>query len=302
MGKKTWTSTYAGAYRGGVASDASTFGVISRELRGPAAGDDASFGDDAKAAGIKTEKDNPGDRVGVIIKPGGALGDSHAGRLTEARKWYGAPFVGTPRDWAPARHSNVELVARAHSARAATHERCIAHVRPDEWGAALETEYGAMPRPDKMPKACRSSQHWRLRTREEHEDRWRSWQKRQSSRDGGPASRCTGVSASTAASTAPAGLRQAKALGQLYPGGVRLPLFGADKPAPVWTTLTDAPWARRPEVPEPPASDAENRWVSEYTAEHIPKRGQGPFGRFGASILATPRGPEPVPHAHGSYE
>lgn len=309
MPRKEWVSTYAGSFRGGAYNNASS-SVASVEVNGARKSAHAPNGNN-RAAGIVTDQDDPRNRVAAIIKPGGTMQDHNDNVAVEARTCYGTSFLDNVRNVGSAELNNVKLVARAHSARRATHERCIEHMGPEEWREVLQSEYASMPQHDKMPRALKSSRRWRASTREEHERRWRTWQERQMSRgseggtprshrDGDVGSRCTNTNLSI--STMPAGLRVAKGLQQLYPGGVRLPLFGADRPVPVWTTLADAPWAVERAVTTAPAQpEFEPAWVTEYDSQHTAKMAKGPFGRFGASLVAQPQSqPQPLESSKAS--
>jgi hypothetical protein len=127
----------------------------------------------------------------------------------------------------------------------ATHDRCIAHDHPDAWRHCLKTEYAAMLAAEgKRERTLRSSLRAKRRTREEYENRWRRYhQKATAGSDGGRSSK-TGA-ASEAASIMPAGMRRAKCLHDVFPGGMRLPLFEEDYPEPQWTVLANAPWVDR---------------------------------------------------------
>eukprot|EP00929_Paragymnodinium_shiwhaense_P055244 TRINITY_DN27691_c0_g1_i1.p1 TRINITY_DN27691_c0_g1~~TRINITY_DN27691_c0_g1_i1.p1 ORF type:complete len:331 (+),score=62.14 TRINITY_DN27691_c0_g1_i1:81-1073(+) len=134
-----------------------------------------------------------------------------------------------------------------------THDRCIAHENGEAWRDTLATSYeqslGIQPNwePAQLKKVLLSSRKARVRSRQEAEGRWRSWQQKQHRRaaSGAGGEAMTVTEMASTVSMMPAGQRVCKSMGQVFLGGIRLPLFGQDFPEPALTTLAGAPWADR---------------------------------------------------------
>lgn len=109
------------------------------------------------------------------------------------------------------------------------------------------------------PTAAARAYRRQHRTREEHERRWRRWMK-QRQRETNPEGACLSSLSGTLVSSIPAGLRPAKCIGDSFPDGIRLPLFGQDTPIPIWSTLADAPWLDGKRFPSPRVQD-ETPWL-----------------------------------------
>ena len=128
----------------------------------------------------------------------------------------------------------------------ATAVRTVVREPPDTWKENLKKVDPVDP--------TAAARAWRRqhRTREEHERRWRRWMKqkqRETNPEGAPSLSGTMVS------SIPAGLRPAKCIGDSFPDGIRLPLFGQDTPIPIWTTMGDAPWLDGKRFPSPRVQD-----------------------------------------------
>jgi len=176
--------------------------------------------------------------------------------------------------------------ATADHSRQDTHRRCIAHEERESWRDGLETNYGSSHREEELQRGIRSSLRAKRRTREELEQRWGRWQQRQQRSSAG------GATGSSATSVMPAGMRRAKDLHQLYPGGMRLPLFGEDNPSPMWTTLAAAPWVsrHREKTPVPPQ---EAPWLRDE--ERAPPQGKARYTLLSARDAPWVREEEPMP-------
>lgn len=115
----------------------------------------------------------------------------------------------------------------------------------------LDTWKECFQKPDIVdPTAAARELRRQRRTREEHESRWRRWMKQKQKERNPDATSFSG----TMVSSIPAGLRPAKCIGDSFPDGIRLPLFGEDTPLPIWTVAGDSPWldGKRHPAPRPP--------------------------------------------------
>lgn len=110
------------------------------------------------------------------------------------------------------------------------------------------------------PTAAARAYRRQHRTREEHERRWRRWMKQRQRETNPEGASCLSSLSGTLVSSIPAGLRPAKCIGDSFPDGIRLPLFGQDTPIPIWTTLADAPWLDGKRFPSPRVQD-ETPWL-----------------------------------------
>lgn len=110
------------------------------------------------------------------------------------------------------------------------------------------------------PTAAARAYRRQRRTREEHERRWRRWMKQRQRETNPEGASCLSSLSGTLVSSIPAGLRPAKCIGDSFPDGIRLPLFGQDTPIPIWTTLADdeTPWLKVDD-PTHPLQEAERR-------------------------------------------
>jgi len=132
-------------------------------------------------------------------------------------------------------------------------ERTVVQEPAEVWRQQLQKD--SIPQ-EALVAASRSEWQRQRRSREDQEMRWRRQLKRSA---GASASAAEG---SVTASVIPAGLRPAKCIGDSFPDGIKLPLFGQDVPDPIWTTLGNAPWLERVRNRPPPPQD-ESPWLYE---------------------------------------
>ncbi|CAE7884732.1 unnamed protein product [Symbiodinium microadriaticum] len=146
----------------------------------------------------------------------------------------------------------------AASALASATERTVVQEPAEVWRQQLQKD--SVPQ-EALVAASRSEWQRQRRSREDQEMRWRRQLKLQQQ---GPASEGT---ATATASVIPAGLRPAKCIGDSFPDGIKLPLFGQDVPDPIWTTLGNAPWLERVRN-RPPRPQDESPWLYEDDDSH----------------------------------
>ncbi|CAE7867029.1 unnamed protein product [Symbiodinium sp. KB8] len=137
-------------------------------------------------------------------------------------------------------------------------ERTVVQEPAEVWRQQLQKD--SVPQ-EALVAASRSEWQRQRRSREDQEMRWRRQLKLQQQ---GPASEGT---ATATASVIPAGLRPAKCIGDSFPDGIKLPLFGQDVPDPIWTTLGNAPWLERVRN-RPPRPQDESPWLYEDDDSH----------------------------------
>lgn len=191
------------------------------------------------------------ERVADVIAPGGYFGEE---REEAGASMYGTDFQGrrlletgalsaARRGWEQVPHAATFDLLDGGAPRN-THDRCIAHEGAEGLRQSVQSTYSSsQPGAARLQRWIESARRAKGLTREEQEGRWRLWQQRQRQCVGGRGGEHDG--ASTAASAMPAGQRRAKCIDDIAVGGVMLPLFGEDRPTPLWTTLSSAPWVGR---------------------------------------------------------
>ena len=188
-----------------------------------------------------------GDQVASLIAPGGVFAkeeDHKPVRRGPTGTTYADAFPGvlpSPEYTHPILHGHKSIYPHEASAM-----RVLVREPPESWKESFKKPEVSDP--------TAATRAWRRqhRTREEQESRWRRWIK-QKQREGNPEVERTSLSG-TVVSSIPAGLRPAKCIGDSFPDGIRLPLFGEDTPLPIWTTLAETPWldGKRNPAPKPP--------------------------------------------------
>eukprot|EP00440_Ansanella_granifera_P068956 gb/GFBE01074804.1/.p1 GENE.gb/GFBE01074804.1/~~gb/GFBE01074804.1/.p1 ORF type:complete len:401 (+),score=61.24 gb/GFBE01074804.1/:1-1203(+) len=145
----------------------------------------------------------------------------------------------------------------------------IAQEPNEQWRQYLQTSTVLNNASEEVLAQGARAQHRRQGVgREEQEKRWRRWMK-QKQREANPEGAPSVVSGTTctAVSSIPAGMRPAKCIGDSFPDGIRVPLFGEDVPQPVWTTLANAPWLEGKRQP-PQLPMAETPWQYDSDPSH----------------------------------
>lgn len=210
------------------------------------------------------------DQVAPLIAPGGVYGDKEVAPVKSKRE---RPKVSTYDEAFPglipqpesggfrALQAPVVQGPKSEKQHEATHNRCVAHEAPADWRRHLQTSSVLNSATEDALASASRAQHRRQGIgREDHERRWRRWLKQKEKEEQGAPSTVTGTV--TEASTIPAGMRPAKCMGDSFPDGVRIPLFGEDIPKPVWTTLATAPWVGVPKEPQRKSAKVETPWTS----------------------------------------
>mmetsp|Transcript_98765 Transcript_98765/g.175840 ORF Transcript_98765/g.175840 Transcript_98765/m.175840 type:complete len:425 (+) Transcript_98765:32-1306(+) len=209
------------------------------------------------------------DQVGALIAPGGVFEKDAA----PVKSLLGRPKVSTYDEAFPGLIPELEMGGfaalqapvvqgpKSQKIHEATHNRCVAHESPAAWRQTLQTSSVLNSAPEDILAAASRAQHRRQGiSREDHERRWRRWLKKKEKEEQGAApSAVTGTV--TEASTVPAGMRPAKCIGDSFPDGIRVPLFGEDVPKPIWTTLAAAPWVGHNTEPKKKHEKSETPWT-----------------------------------------
>lgn len=171
-----------------------------------------------------------------------------------------------------------------------TGSRTMERDPPEVWREQVQTYTRRHGEPEEVLVEASKAQHRRKGVgREEHEKRWRSWLKAKS-RESDPDAATVSQVSGTVASTIPAGMRPAKAIGDSFPDGMRVAFFGEDTPKPIWTTLANAPWVSKAEPPR--EAKVEPPWLPLDDPSHPLRssaRGAASARGSGSARLSTPR-------------